>query len=79
MKRVSRKKKHEQSFKPKDAIFSPLHAKFTMQLSSETKYKMKGFFFFNAFKMRSKHNPVLIPFSFSNNNAKQWKEIKRPS
>jgi hypothetical protein len=45
MKRVSRKKKHEQSFKPKDAIFSPFHAKCTMQLSSETKEKMKGFSF----------------------------------
>jgi hypothetical protein len=45
MKRVSRKKNHEKSFKFKNAIFSPFHAKCTMQLSSEIKEKMKGFSF----------------------------------
>jgi hypothetical protein len=44
MKRASRKKKHEQSFKPKDAIY-PFNEKCTMQLLSETKEKMKGFSF----------------------------------
>jgi hypothetical protein len=68
MKRVSRNKKHEQSFKFKNAVFSPFHAKCTMQLLSEIKEKMKGFsllfFFLNAFKMRRKHNPMLILFLF---------------
>ena len=45
MKRVSRKKKHEQYFKFKNAIFSHFHTKCTMQLSSETKEQMKGFSF----------------------------------
>jgi hypothetical protein len=41
MKRVSRNKMHEQSFKPKDAIFSPFHGKCTMKISSEIKEKIK--------------------------------------
>jgi hypothetical protein len=45
MKRVSRKKNHEQSFKFKNAFFSPFNAKCTMQISSETKEQMKGFSF----------------------------------
>jgi hypothetical protein len=45
MKIFSRKKKHEQSFKFKNAIFSPFHAKCTMQLLSETKEQVKGFSF----------------------------------
>jgi hypothetical protein len=42
---ISRKKKHEQSFKFKNAIFSPFLAKCTMKLLSETKEKTKGFCF----------------------------------
>ena len=67
MKIILRKKKNEQSFKPKDAIY-PFNEKCTMQLLGETKEKMKGFsfsfFFWNDFKMRRKHNPMLMPFLF---------------
>jgi hypothetical protein len=34
------------------------------------------FFFWNAFKMRRKHNTMLISFSFSNNNARQMPRKK---
>jgi hypothetical protein len=54
MKIVSRNKMHEQSFKPKDTIFSPFHAKCTMQLLSETKEKMKGFSSLFSFEILSR-------------------------
>ena len=47
-------KKHEQSFKPKNAIFSPFHEKFTMQLSSEKKSKWKDFISYFSFEMISR-------------------------
>jgi hypothetical protein len=59
---------HEQSFKPKDVIFSPFHAKSTMQLSSETKEKMKGFsflfFLLKCFQDEKKTQPYANFFFF---------------
>jgi hypothetical protein len=53
-----------------------------MQVSIETKEKMRGysslFFFLNAFKMRRKHNPMLIIFLFQISMQSKCTERKGP-
>jgi hypothetical protein len=63
--------------------FFPFHAKCTMQLSSETKEENERIFFLifllKCFQDEKKTKPYANSFSFSNNNAKQCKERKRPN